>query len=131
MISNSKALKFGELPIAIKAAIGLLIIHILLYAKNVIGSLSDGASLDPRFLLHFFVIVFLILNISKPRAALFYMFLAYSIYIPSKWLLDDQSWGTIFLSLPLYLVAASLVAGYAFYFSNPTSNSGENKQSKL
>jgi hypothetical protein len=131
MISNSKMVKLSELPITITAAIGLFITHILLYAKNFIESLSNGATFDPRFLLHFLVVIFLISNISKPRVGLFYMVLAYSLYIPSKWLLDDQSWGTIILSLPMYLAAACLVAGRAFYFSNPASKGSENEQSKL
>jgi hypothetical protein len=123
MISNSKSVKLSGLPTTIKSVIGLFITHILLYAISVFWALNHRATFDPRFLLHILVVVFLTSNISKPRVGLFFLVLAYSLYIPSKWLLDDQSWGTVILSLPMYIAAVCLVAGRAFYFSNPTSKS--------
>ena len=121
-------MKITLLPATIKFALTALIVHALIYAWQIIEAMSNGITSDPRWFFHFFVCIFIFTKIPTARPGLFFITIAYCLFVPTRMLyaeyVPDHSiedvfnlmHRTIIMCLPLYLVAVFLIAGRTFYF---------------
>ena len=111
-------------------------LHTLLYVEGIAEALMKGVDFHPGWVFHVAVCTFLLLQIPRPRKFIFFAAVVYCLVIPTQMIRGEYGNGenladelelmfrTLLLFIPLYLAAASLLVGRAFYLGQATGLKG-------
>jgi hypothetical protein len=136
---SKETIPFKSLPTSLKLAFVIFGLHVILYSKSVVDVFISGQGIQPMWVIHIMVSLFLISEIGRARKSLFYWPFGYCLVIPLVFLRNEYvivapqisniqdlvmvMYRSIIVCAPLYLLLPFLFAGRSFYLSpRPATN---------